>query len=395
MPTPKGGEPSRSACGRRQLSGGRRGDDSRRCAAGSVLVGKCAAVVRWDRPGHPRPGGGPCRPESQSLALGGSARCVVVGGRPSRPGLRRDRGSSARLVRSGHPACAGGWCRWIPGFIIHQLRSRTPSLDVRLFKDRGLAAGSIIVTAQFFASLGLFVLAPQYLQLVQSYTPLGSAVALLLIPVGVGAGIGLSVALGKRFGARAPGSLGLALISAGFAVFALGLPPGLDASISVLASGLLVFGVGFGMGITPGTQLIIDGLPSDRRSVASAVNDITREVGGVLGIAVLSSVLLSFYRADIEPALVGSRATGPGRQLRRWGGHRRREHPGTERCGFGRRRAGGICSRSERIDVGRGRCAPRRLRRCWPCGPASSPAPPHLSEPANERQPPARIDIPG
>jgi len=191
------------------------------------------------------------------------------------------------------------------GFTIHQLRSRTPSLDVRLFKDRGLAAGSIIVTAQFFASLGLFVLAPQYLQLVQAYTPLGSAVALLLISVGVGAGIGLSMALGKRFGARAPGSLGLALMSAGFAVFALGLPSGLDASISVLASGLLVFGVGFGMGITPGTQLIIDGLPSDRRSVASAVNDITREVGGVLGIAVLSSVLLSFYRADIEPALVG------------------------------------------------------------------------------------------
>jgi hypothetical protein len=69
------------------------------------------------------------------------------------------------------------------------------------------------------------------------------------------------------------------------------------------AVGLLAFGFGFGLAITPGTVLIIDGLPEDRRSVASAVNDITREVGGVLGIAVLSSVLISAYRDDITGAL--------------------------------------------------------------------------------------------
>jgi hypothetical protein len=39
--------------------------------------------------------------------------------------------------------------------------------------------------------------------------------------------------------------------------------------------------------------------------VASAVNDITRELGGVLGIAVLSSVLVSGYRRTIEPDLAG------------------------------------------------------------------------------------------
>ena len=39
--------------------------------------------------------------------------------------------------------------------------------------------------------------------------------------------------------------------------------------------------------------------------MASAVNDITREVGGVLGIAVLSSILIGFYRTEIEPATAG------------------------------------------------------------------------------------------
>ncbi|WP_232083508.1 MFS transporter [Arthrobacter sp. SO5] len=190
-------------------------------------------------------------------------------------------------------------------FVIHQLRARTPSLDVRLFANRGLAAGSVIVTVQFFASLGFFVLSPQYLQIVLGFTPLGSALALLVVPIGVGIGIGAAVGLSARFGARIPGSLGLLLMGSGFAIFAAGLTGGLEASLWVLGGGVLVFGLGFGMGITPGTQLIIEGLPAERRSIASAVNDITREVGGVLGIAVLSSILISVYRADITPALAG------------------------------------------------------------------------------------------
>ncbi|MFE1664329.1 MFS transporter [Microbacterium sp. P02] len=190
-------------------------------------------------------------------------------------------------------------------FVVHQLWATVPSLDVRLFTNRGLAAGSIIVTIQFFASLGFFVLSPQYLQIVLEYTPLGAALALLVVPVGVGAGIGASAALSKRLGARVPGSLGLLLMGIGFAVFGRGLLGGLEPSLWVLAGGVLVFGIGFGMGITPGTQLIIDGLPAERRSVASAVNDITREVGGVLGIAVLSSILVASYRDDIAPALDG------------------------------------------------------------------------------------------
>lgn len=190
-------------------------------------------------------------------------------------------------------------------FVRHQLRSKVPSLDVRLFKNRGLAAGAVIVTVQFFASLGFFVLSPQYLQIVLEYTPLGAALALLIVPLGVGAGIGAAAGLAKRFGERVPGALGLLHMGAGFAVFAAGVSDGASASLGVVGGGVLVFGVGFGMGITPGTQLIIDGLPAERRSVASAVNDITREVGGVLGIAVLSSILVSFYRAEIAPALRG------------------------------------------------------------------------------------------
>ncbi|WNV76794.1 MFS transporter [Geodermatophilus sp. DSM 44513] len=190
----------------------------------------------------------------------------------------------------------------LAGFVVHELRTPAPALDVRLFRDRGLSAGSLLVSAQFFASLGLFVLAPQYLQLVREQTPLQAAAALLVIPVGVGAASALTPLALERIGPRWPGAGGLAGMAAGFAVLAGTVD---DGSLGWLAAGLLVFGVGFGLAVTPGTVPIIDGLPPQRRSVASAVNDVTREVGGVLGIAVLSSVLLGAYRTEVAPALDG------------------------------------------------------------------------------------------
>ena len=63
-----------------------------------------------------------------------------------------------------------------------------------------------------------------------------------------------------------------------------------------------MFGAGFGLAVTPGTQLIIDGLPADRRTLSAAVNDVTREVGGALGGAVAASVLIGVYGGDLVTA---------------------------------------------------------------------------------------------
>lgn len=187
----------------------------------------------------------------------------------------------------------------LTAFVVHELRAKEPALDVRLFRSRGLSTGSLIVSLQFFASLGFFVISPQYLQIVGEFTPLGAALVLLAVPLGVGPGTGISTALIKRFGATLPGTLGLAIMGLGFVIMAWMLDSG-DPNVWAAGAGVVVFGLGFGLAITPGTVLIIDGLPAERRSVASAVNDITREVGGVIGIAILGTVLAVGYAASLE-----------------------------------------------------------------------------------------------
>ncbi len=61
----------------------------------------------------------------------------------------------------------------------------------------------------------------------------------------------------------------------------------------LLLAGLLPLGAGMGLAMTPATT---DALPVAQEGVCSAMNDLARELGGALGIAVLGSVLQSTYR---------------------------------------------------------------------------------------------------
>lgn len=111
-------------------------------------------------------------------------------------------------------------------FVRHELHTNEPSLDVRAFRNPALTAGALLVALQFFASLALFVLAPQYLQIVRDHSPLQAAATLLVIPLGVGAGTALAPAALARVGARWPGAAGPLALAVGFAALAAPLPRG-------------------------------------------------------------------------------------------------------------------------------------------------------------------------
>jgi hypothetical protein len=55
-----------------------------------------------------------------------------------------------------------------------------------------------------------------------------------------------------------------------------------------------------GAAMTPGTSAITGALPSAQQGVGSALNDLSREVGGAIGIAVIGSILVSTYTSDVN-----------------------------------------------------------------------------------------------
>lgn len=189
------------------------------------------------------------------------------------------------------------------GFVVHELRTRNPMLEVRLFRSAGLSTGSAMVFLQFFAAFGFFFLAPQWLQYVHRLEPLETALWLTSLTAGIGPAARFGPQLVARFGSAPVGAWGMAQMAVAFVMFALQKDG--DTSLWMFALALVVLGFGFGLAINPGTTLIIDGLPEDRRTLAAAVNDVTREVGGALGSAVAASVLLAVYGDQVLSGVRG------------------------------------------------------------------------------------------
>ena len=186
-------------------------------------------------------------------------------------------------------------------------------LDPRHFARRGFAAGTLSVSVQFFAAFGFLFLALPYLQLVMGYSPLQAAgalvpMALVVIPLSR-----VAPAIAARFGVRVAGATGLSLMALGFIVLA---TLEVGSSYAHFLAGLLPFGAGMALAGAPATTAIVASLPRSKQGVASAVNDVSRELGGALGIAVLGSLMNSVYRAEMAdstgalPAGAGEKARG-------------------------------------------------------------------------------------
>lgn len=74
--------------------------------------------------------------------------------------------------------------------------------------------------------------------------------------------------------------------------------------LSVLP-GLIAMGLGAGLAMTPSTEAITSSLPREQQGVASALNDLTRELGAALGIALLGGLLVAGYQNAIRSRLDG------------------------------------------------------------------------------------------
>ncbi|MDG4814130.1 MFS transporter [Micromonospora sp. WMMD956] len=187
-------------------------------------------------------------------------------------------------------------------FVLLELRSDHPSLDVRLFRVPRFAAPVALVGLVFFAAMGVMFFSSFYLQLVRGYTPLQTGLLFLPFAAAQLVFAPRSAAMVRRYGGRAVAAVGLALTSVALAAFAF-----IDAGtpIWVVLVVFLLQGIGMANIMPPATESIMSALPREKAGVGSAVSNTVRQVAGALGVAVLGSVLSAVYRDDVAPALRG------------------------------------------------------------------------------------------
>jgi MFS family permease len=182
-------------------------------------------------------------------------------------------------------------------------------LDPRHFRHRALSAGGLSIFIQFFAFFGFTFTVLQYLQGVRGHSPLLAAVSVLPLAAAMMPTARLTPRLAARVGARTVCVSGLLLVAVGLLVIAQSTT---SSSYGLLVLGLIPLGIGMGAAMTPATAAITNALPASQQGVGSALNDLCREVGGAMGIAVLGSLLTAGYQSHLTttglPAAVAEKA---------------------------------------------------------------------------------------
>ncbi|MFB7948689.1 MFS transporter [Kitasatospora phosalacinea] len=182
-------------------------------------------------------------------------------------------------------------------FVRQQRRAAEPLLDLALFADRRFSWGTLTAVFGNFTIMGILFVVPQYLEAVQGYDALGTGLRVLPLIGGLMASAALSEALVPRVGARVVVPTGLLLLAAGVLLGAQAAP---DSGYGSTALWLAVVGTGFGLAVVPATSLVMAALPEAATGVGTSVLEALQQVGGVLGVAGLGSLLGAGYLARID-----------------------------------------------------------------------------------------------
>jgi MFS family permease len=161
-------------------------------------------------------------------------------------------------------------------------------LDIRLFRDRGFTSVNVTALLFSFGMFGSIFFLAQFLQTVQGLSPLAAglrilpwtAMPMLLAPV-VGQ-------LSERWGGKPLVVTGLTLQAVGLAWLASITTP--STPYAALVAPFVVCGIGMTLFFVPLASLVLGAVPRSLEGVASGANAAFRELGGVLGIAVLGAI---------------------------------------------------------------------------------------------------------
>ncbi|MEU1621820.1 MFS transporter [Streptomyces sp. NPDC005722] len=176
----------------------------------------------------------------------------------------------------------------LAGFVLRQATAAAPLLPLRMFRSREVSGANLVQVLMVSALFGFQILVALYLQDVRGYGAAATGLAMLPAAVSIGAvSLLLSARLSARFGERRVLLAGLALL-----VVALGLLTRLPVHAGYAADLLptMLLAAGFGLAVSALTVLGMSGAGPRDAGVASGLFNTTQQVGGALGVAVLSTL---------------------------------------------------------------------------------------------------------
>ncbi|WP_222195296.1 MFS transporter [Modestobacter italicus] len=187
-------------------------------------------------------------------------------------------------------------------FVRRQRRLPSPLVDVGLFARPAFSGTLLSSLIAVFAFSGLLFFFSQYLQLVQGWSPFQAGLRELPLTIAAVLVVAVVSPLLTRLGMGR--TLGLSLLVAAVGLGVLAVAEG-SSGYGGLALGLVIVGLGIGVTFTAATDAVLGVVPPERAGAASALSEMSYELGIALGIALLGTTHTLLYRAAL-PELPGT-----------------------------------------------------------------------------------------
>jgi EmrB/QacA subfamily drug resistance transporter len=172
-------------------------------------------------------------------------------------------------------------------FILIELHSSAPMLDLNLFRNALFSASTVSAILNYICVYSLTFLMPFYLIQGRSLNPAQAGLLLTAQPIIMAITAPISGALSDRLGSRLPGMLGMAALAGGLLILT---RLGPQTSFWVVGVGLAVAGFGTGTFISPNTSALLGAAPRNRQGIASGIQATGRNFGMVLGIGLAGAI---------------------------------------------------------------------------------------------------------
>lgn len=186
----------------------------------------------------------------------------------------------------------GGGAVLLAAFVLWEARTDEPMLPLSFYRVRAFTLTNIVSATMYFGVFGSLFLLAQYLQIVPPRSPLEAGVRTLawtLMPMFVAPVAGL---ITDKVGGGRLMALGLFLQGVGLGW--INLVAGTDTAYPSLVGPMIVAGIGMGFVFAPTAAVVLGSVAKEHAGKASGANTTVREIGGALGIAVLSTVFVTY-----------------------------------------------------------------------------------------------------
>jgi predicted MFS family arabinose efflux permease len=173
-------------------------------------------------------------------------------------------------------------------FVVVESRSKAPLIRLSIFRIRSLTAANVAMLFVMSGLFAMFYFASIYVQEILGWSPLKAGAAFLPVTAGIIVGAGLAQQGIRRLGPRLLPMIGIALAAVGLVLLS-----GISTHGTYLADllpGLVVMSIGMGLTFVPITLIATTGLAPEDAGLSSGIFNTSQQVGGALGLAVLSSL---------------------------------------------------------------------------------------------------------